>query len=78
MNDVKYPAPVQLYGQDLPWVEHADHIGHTFHQSVTMDTDCHRVRAKFIGKSVDTREQFYFAKPKQKLKMVQILCCYTL
>jgi hypothetical protein len=74
-NNVKYPAPVQLYGQDLPWVEHADHLGHTLHQSVTMDMDCHRARAKFIDKSVDTREQFFFAKPEQKLKMVQILCC---
>ena len=37
--------------------------------------DYHRARAKFIAKSVDTREQFYFAKPQQKLKMVQVLCC---
>ena len=40
-----------------------------------MDMDCHRARARFIDKSVDTREQFFFAKPEQKLKMVQILCC---
>ena len=40
-----------------------------------MDRDCHRARAKFIDKSVDVREQFFFALPAQKLKMVQILCC---
>jgi hypothetical protein len=74
-NNVKYPAPVQLYGEDLPWVEYADHLGHTLDQSVTMDRDCHRARAKFIAKSVDVREQFVFALPEQKLKMVQILCC---
>ena len=74
-KNVKYPDPVQLYGEDLPWVEHADHLGHTLHQSVTMDMDCNRARAKFIDRSVDTREQFYFAQPQQKLKMVQILCC---
>ena len=74
-KNVQYPAPVQLDGKDLPWVEHAEHLGHTLHQSVTMDMDCHRARAKFINKSVDTREQFYFAKPHQQLKMVQILCC---
>ena len=40
-----------------------------------MDMDCHRARAKFIDKSVHTREQFYFAQPQQQLKMIQILCC---
>ena len=74
-KNVKYPAPVQLDGEDLPWVEYADHLGHTLDQSVTMDRDCHRARAKFIDKSVDVREQFAFAVPEQKLKMIQILCC---
>jgi hypothetical protein len=73
-NNVKYPTPVQLYEQDLPWLEHADHLGYTLHQSVAMEMDSHRARANFIAKSVDTREQFFFAKPEQKLKMVQILC----
>ena len=26
---VQYPAPVQLNGQDLPWVESTVHLGHT-------------------------------------------------
>ena len=56
-------------------MEHAEHLGHTLHQSVAMDKDCHRARAKFIAKSVDTREKFYFARPDQQLKMIQILCC---
>ena len=56
-------------------MEHAEHLGHTLHQSVTMDMDCHRARAKFIAKTVDTRENFSFARPDQKLKMVQVLCC---
>jgi hypothetical protein len=43
-NNVKYPAPVQLYEEDLPWVEHADHLGHTLDESVTMDS---RVFQKF-------------------------------
>ena len=40
-----------------------------------MDMDCHRARAKFIDKSVDTREKFYFVRPNQQLKMIQTLCC---
>ena len=35
VGNVKYPAPVQLEGKDLPWVEHADHLGHTLHQLVS-------------------------------------------
>ena len=74
-KNVKYPDPVQLYGEDLPLVEYADHLGPTLHQSVTVDVDCNRARAKCIDRNVDTRKQFYFAQPQQKLKMVQILCC---
>jgi hypothetical protein len=27
-----YPAPLELYDQDLPWVAHATHFGHELHQ----------------------------------------------
>ena len=29
---VQYPDPVKLDGKDLPWVENADHLGHTLPQ----------------------------------------------
>ena len=72
---MKYPDAVKLDGKDLPWVEHADHLGHRLHQSVTMDMDCNRARAAFIDKTVEVRDKFSFAHPWQQLKMVQILCC---
>jgi hypothetical protein len=74
-GNVKYPAPVKLDGKDLPWVEHAEHLGHTLHQSVTMEMDSNRARAKFIDKTVDVRDQFAFAHPRQQLQMIQLLCC---
>ena len=74
MGHVKYPAPVKLEGEDLPWVEKAEHLGHTLHQSVTMDKDCNRARASFIDRSVDVRQQFSFASPDLTLQMVQVLC----
>ena len=40
-----------------------------------MEMDCNRARAKFIDKTVDVREQFAFALPRQQLQMIQILCC---
>ena len=73
--NVVYPAPVQLYGKELPWVVSADHLGHTLHQMVTMDQDCRIKRAKFIDKTVDLREQLPFAKPDQVMKAVQVYCC---
>ena len=29
LGRVKYPAPLQLAGKDLPWVETVEHLGHT-------------------------------------------------
>ena len=72
---VQYPAPVILDGKELPWVEQADHLGHVLHQSVTMEKDCQRGRARFIDKTVDIREQFHFAHPSQVVQMAQVLCC---
>ena len=72
---MRYPDPVILDGKELPWVEHADHLGHTLHQQVAMDMDCNRARAKFIQKSVEVREEFAFAHPDQQLQLMGILCC---
>ena len=73
-GNVKYPAPVLLDGKPLPWVEHAAHLGHVLHQTVTMENDCNRARAAFIDRSVDIRQQFYFAKPDQIIDMIQLMC----
>jgi hypothetical protein len=75
MKNVEYPAPAQLYGKELPWVVSADHLGHTLHQMVNMDQDCKIKRAKFIDKTVELREQLFFAHPDQVLKAVQVYCC---
>ena len=71
---VRYPDPLQLDGEDLPWVETAEHLGHTLHQLTSMDKDCQRARGKFISKTIEVREQLSFAHPQQKMKAVQILC----
>ena len=71
---VKYPDPVQLDGQDLPWVESALHLGHTLLQVTNQEKDCQKSRARFIDKTVQLREELSFAHPNQILKAVQILC----
>ena len=75
MKNVKYPAPVQLYNKELPWVVSADHLGHTLHQMVNMDQDCKIKRAKFIDKTVGLRDQLSFAKPEQVIKAAEVYCC---
>ena len=71
---VRYPEKLQLDGKDLPWVETADHLGHTLHQEISMDKDCHRARARFITKSLEVRNQLSFADPEIILRALQIFC----
>ena len=70
---VQYSDPVKLDGKDLPWVECADHLGHTLHQETNMDRDSKRARARFIDRTVEIREELFFAKPEQVMRAVQIL-----
>ena len=71
---VMLPAPLYLDGKALPWVDTADHLGHTLHQTVTMDKDCLRARGMFISKTVEIRDQLSFAQPQHKLQAVQVMC----
>ena len=75
LNNVVYPAPVKLYGKELPWVVSADYLGNTLHQMVKMEQDCRIKRAKFINKTVELRDQLYFANPQHILKAAQVYCC---
>ena len=67
-----YPASLQLYGRDLPWVTHATHLGHELHQDCSMDMDTKMKRASFIKNSTDIRDMFSFALPNQVLNAIQV------
>ena len=70
----KFPDQLVLNGEFLPWVEVADHLGHTLHQDTTMIKDCQRARAKFIARSLEVRNQLSFADPLIVLRALQIFC----
>ena len=72
MGNVQYPASLQLYGVDLPWVTSAVHLGHELHQLGTMEHDAKVKRAIFIQNSTDIREMFEFANPAQVLQAVSV------
>ena len=67
-----YPAALQLYGKDLPWVAHATHLGHELHQDCTMDRDTRMKRGAFITNSADVRNMFSFAMPGQVLNALNV------
>ena len=37
LNNVSYPDSIYLDGKALPWVVTAEHLGHTLHQSGSME-----------------------------------------
>ena len=71
-----YPAPLQLYGRDLPWVEHATHLGHELHQDCNMDMDTRMKRASFIQNSTDMQDFLSFALLGQILGVIQTYNCH--
>ena len=76
LGNVEYPAPLQLYGVDLPWVTSAVHLGHELHQTGTMEHDARVKRAMFIQKSTEIREMFSFANPVQVLQAVRVYAAH--
>ena len=68
------PAALVLSGQDLPWVQHATHLGHEFHEDGTMEMDTRMRRASFIGRSLEVQEAFSFATPDDTLGAVKLYC----
>ena len=57
------PVNLQLYGKPLPWVTHATHLGHEFHEDGTMAMDARMKRGSYIGKSLEVLDSFNFAAP---------------
>ena len=67
-----YPAPLQLYGRELPWVTHATHLGHELHQDCNMNMDTKMKRASFVHNSTEIRNVFHFALPEQVLNAIGV------
>ena len=68
------PVPLTLWWRDLPLVECASHLGHTLHESGTMDQDARVARAKLIDQLVDIQHSFFFASSVEILRAYQVYC----
>ena len=69
------PAPLCLYGRELPFVRNATHLGNEMREDGTMDMDIKEKTAAFITRSLEIREQFLFAHPMETLRAVKVYCC---
>ena len=69
------PAPVMLDGKQLPWVDHAEHLGCILDKTTTMDRDCSRARNSFMRRASDIRDQLCFAEPLQKMTAINLYVC---
>ena len=66
-------APVMLCGNPLPWVESGKHLGNFFLNKIDgMRQDIKVKRAKFIDRSNELLQEFHFAHPSTKFKMMDI------
>ena len=74
LRNVSEPDPLCLFGEELPWVDSAEHLGHTLHKDCTMDMDARIKRANYIDKTCDIRNTFKFAHPDQIVKAGQLYC----
>ena len=66
------PVNLQLYGKPLPWVTHATHLGHEFHEDGTMSMDARIKRGSYIGKSLEVMDSFNFAAPSEVLGAIKL------
>ena len=73
-NQIK-PVNLRLCGENLPWVDRADHLGHALHSDGTMKQDIREKRAQFIDTAVKIRETFSTAYPPQQLYAIEKYCC---
>ena len=67
------PEPLRLSGQHLPWVPHATHLGHEFHEDGTMSMDTRMHRGSFINRRLEVHDTFFFAAPDVTLGLVKLL-----
>jgi hypothetical protein len=68
--EVEYPSSVTLYGEPLPWVTRATHLGHELSQMCDMELDANIKRARFIESLTKIRDFFSFAHPFQVLQAI--------
>ena len=63
---------ITLDGLKLPWVSKVDYLGSKFESDNSMNTDISIKQGKFIGKINLILQEFYYAKEKVLVKLLNI------
>ena len=71
-KDQKNVAPILLNGNPLPWVPQVKHLGNVLQSDNSMKIDCSLKRGKFIGKVNSLLQEFHFAEPCVKMKLLNV------
>ena len=65
-------AGILLNGTRLPWVESANHVGNILEKNMSFNQDVKSKRGSFIGRINSILQEFSFANPLVKMKMISI------
>ena len=73
-NLKELPPPIMLDGKALPYVASLDYLGHTLHQSMSMEMDSVRATNSFKRRAHDIRDQLHFCHPKLIMRFINVFC----
>ena len=62
-------APIQLCGDNLPWVSKAKHIGNYLHEGGTTDLDVRVKKGMFIQTAMELEQEFHCLPAAQKMRL---------
>ena len=65
-------ASITLNGNSLPWVESASHVGNLLERDNSFNKDVRMKKGNFIGKVHSLLQEFSFANPMIKMKMISV------
>ena len=71
-KNLKNVSPILLNGDPLPWVQQVKHLGNVMQCDNSMQIDCTLKRGKFIRRVNSLLQEFYFADPKVKMRLMNI------
>ena len=65
-------SPLVLNGNNLPWVSDIKYLGNILECDSSMSKDISTKRGRFIGKINSLKQEFHFASPDIKIKLLNI------
>ena len=71
-KDLRNISPIFLNENPLPWVQQVKHLGNILQNDNSMKIDCTIKRGRYIGKVNSLLQEFHFASPKVKMKLMTI------